>query len=114
MLQPPLITMTTDFGLSDMYVGVMKGVALTIAPQARLIDLTHAIAPQNLLEAGARLEAALDYFPPGTVHLIVVDPGVGSDRAALVVQTAACLFVAPDNGVLTLPLHRYPAQAIIK
>lgn len=114
MSQPPFITMTTDFGHSDMYVGVMKGVVLSIARQAHLIDLTHNISPQNVLEAGARLEAALDFFPPGTIHLVIVDPGVGSQRAALVVQTADCLFVAPDNGVLTLPLRRCPAQSVIK
>src|SRR5947208_3343211 len=98
----PLITLTTDFGLEDTYVGVLKGVILGIAPQVRLIDLTHAIAPQNLLEASVRLEAAIDYFPAGTIHLVIVDPGVGSARDALVVETQQSLFVAPDNGVLTL------------
>src|SRR5262249_19065767 len=96
------------------YVGVMKGVLLTLSPQARLVDLTHEISPQNLLEASARLETALDYFPSGTVHLAVVDPGVGSERAALAVQTSDCLFVAPDNGVLTLPLRRHPARTLVK
>ena len=105
-LPPPLITLTTDFGLMDTYVGVMKGVLYSLAPNARLVDLTHDIAPQNILEASARLEAAIDYFPPGTVHLVVVDPGVGSSRAACVVETERALFVAPDNGVLTMPLRR--------
>jgi S-adenosylmethionine hydrolase len=84
----------------------MKGVILSIAPRARLIDLTHNIAPQAILEASARLEAALPYFPPGTIHLVVVDPGVGSARRACVVETAGARYVAPDNGVLTLPLRR--------
>src|SRR5450432_3987384 len=102
---PPIITLTTDFGLTDTYVGVMKGVILGIEPRARLVDLTHDVAPQNLLEAGARLEAAIAYFPPNTIHLVVVDPGVGTDRAAIIVRTLSSLFVAPDNGVLTLPLR---------
>ncbi|HLV79951.1 MAG TPA: SAM-dependent chlorinase/fluorinase [Chthonomonadaceae bacterium] len=109
-----LITLTTDFGLADTYVGVMKGVILGIAPAARLVDLTHAIAPQDLLEASARLEAAIPYFPPGTIHLVVVDPGVGTERAALVVETDTGLFVAPDNGVLTLPLLQFPARRAIR
>jgi S-adenosylmethionine hydrolase len=113
-LQPPLITLTTDFGLSDTYVGVMKGVILSIAPQARLIDLTHDVAPQNLLEAGARLDAAIDYFPPGAIHLAVVDPGVGSARAACVVETERALFVAPDNGVLTQPLRRIGIERFVR
>lgn len=111
---PPLITLTTDFGLIDTYVGVMKGVILGIAPQARLVDLTHDIAPQNVLEASVCLEAAIDYFPEGTIHLVVVDPGVGTERAAIVVQTETCRFVAPDNGVLTLPLRRRPAQRVVQ
>ena len=113
-LDPPLITLTTDFGLADMYVGVMKGVMLGIAPQTRLVDLTHEIGPQKVLEASARLEAAVGYFPRGTIHLVVVDPGVGSERAAIVVRTAESLFVAPDNGVLTLPLRRQPPLEAFK
>ena len=113
LLDPPLITLTTDFGLTDTYVGVMKGVLYTIAPNARLVDVTHGVAPQNILEASARLESAIDYFPPGTIHVVVVDPGVGSDRHACVVQTENALFVAPDNGVLTLPLRRQlPIRAV--
>ena len=113
-LQPPLITLTTDFGLMDTYVGVMKGVMYSLAPNARLVDLTHDIAPQNILEASARLETAVDYFPPGTVHLVVVDPGVGSKRAACVVETERALFVAPDNGVLTMPLRRSPILRAVR
>ncbi len=113
-LQPPLITLTTDFGLVDTYVGVMKGVIYALAPDARLVDLTHEVSPQNVLEASARLEAAIDYFPPGTAHVVVVDPGVGSHRAACVVETERALFVAPDNGVLTLPLRRQPAVRAVR
>lgn len=113
-LQPPLLTLTTDFGLADTYVGVMKGVIYGIAPDARLVDLTHEVSPQNVLEASARLEAAIDYFPLGTAHVVVVDPGVGSHRAACVVETERALFVAPDNGVLTLPLRRLPAVRAVR
>jgi S-adenosylmethionine hydrolase len=111
---PPVITLTTDFGLSDTYVGVMKGVILGIAPEARLVDLTHDIAPQNVLEASLRLASACPYFPAGTIHLVVVDPGVGSDRAAVVVETETGLFVAPDNGVLTVPLRHTPTRRILR
>lgn len=109
----PIITLTTDFGLADMYIGVMKGVLLGIAPGARLVDLTHEIAPQNVLEASLRLAAAVPYFPSGTIHLVVVDPGVGSERRAVVVETEQRRFVAPDNGVLTACLRQTPAQRVL-
>ena len=112
-LVPSVITLTTDFGLSDTYVGVMKGVILTVCPRARIVDLTHDIRPQNLLEATARLEAAVPYFPPGTIHLIVVDPGVGTARDAVIVRTEVSFFVAPDNGVLTLPLRVQPPIEVV-
>jgi S-adenosylmethionine hydrolase len=101
----PVVTLTTDFGLTDTYVGVMKGVILRIAPEAHIVDLTHDIAPHNVLEAAIRLQGAARYFQDGTVHLVVVDPGVGTDRAAVVVKTARHWFVAPDNGVLTAALR---------
>lgn len=109
VLRPPLITLTTDFGLADAYVGVMKGVILSIAPEARLVDLCHLISPQSLIQAAVQLEASVDYFPPGAVHVIVVDPGVGTERGVLMVETNRALFVAPDNGVLTLALRRQQA-----
>lgn len=108
MPAPSVITLTTDFGLSDTYVGVMKGVILGINPDARLVDLTHDIRPQDLMEASVRLQGAVPYFPPGTIHLVVVDPGVGTSRGMVIVRTAASTFVAPDNGVLTLPLRSQP------
>lgn len=109
----PLITLTTDFGLADTYVGVMKGVILGIAPKARIVDLTHEISPQNIMEASIRLESAVDFFPDGTVHLVVVDPGVGSERDAIVVQTERAIFVAPDNGVLTFILAHRPIRKAV-
>jgi S-adenosylmethionine hydrolase len=105
----PIITLTTDFGLTDTYVGVMKGVILGIAPEARIVDITHAVEPQNVLEAAIRLQGAASYFPDGTIHVVVVDPGVGTDRAAVVVESERCRYVAPDNGVLTEALAERPA-----
>jgi len=96
-----LITLTTDFGLEDGYVGTMKGVILGINPQAVIVDLSHEIAPQDVREAAYVLYTAYRYFPPRTVHLVVVDPGVGSERRAIALRTRQAVFVAPDNGVLS-------------
>jgi S-adenosylmethionine hydrolase len=96
-----VITLTTDFGLRDPYVAAMKGVMLSLAPEARLVDVTHDVASHDVVGAALVLEAAAPFFPPGTVHLAVVDPGVGTARRALVVATADATFVAPDNGLLT-------------
>ncbi|HIJ89759.1 MAG: SAM-dependent chlorinase/fluorinase [Desulfobulbaceae bacterium] len=99
---PPIITLTTDFGLQDEYVGVMKGILTALAPQARLIDLCHNIRAQDLRQTAFTLQAAAPYFPAGTIHLAVVDPGVGSKRELLILQTMdRHYFVAPDNGLLT-------------
>ncbi|MBN2303201.1 MAG: SAM-dependent chlorinase/fluorinase [Anaerolineae bacterium] len=98
------IALLTDFGLSDSYVGVMKGVMLSICPSARLIDLTHAIQPQNIRQAAYVLLTAYRYFSPDTVFLIVVDPGVGTPREPIAVQTHHGIYVAPDNGVLSYVL----------
>ncbi|HET6201349.1 MAG TPA: SAM-dependent chlorinase/fluorinase [Planctomycetota bacterium] len=98
------VTLTTDFGSRDAFVGVMKGVILGIAPDARIVDLSHEIAPQSTREAAFLLRASWSYFPAGTVHVVVVDPGVGSDRAILAARRAGHLFLAPDNGVLTAVL----------
>ncbi|MCI0587511.1 MAG: SAM-dependent chlorinase/fluorinase [Planctomycetes bacterium] len=98
---PPLVTLTTDFGSRDGFVGVMKGVILGIAPDARIVDLSHEVAPQSVREAAFLLQAAWPYFPGGTVHVVVVDPGVGSDRAILAARRRGQVFLAPDNGALT-------------
>ena len=106
MNEPPrIITLTTDFGTSDAYVGIMKGVILSINPNARVVDVTHAIPPQDIYEAAFSIYAAHSYFPKGTIHIIVVDPGVGSDRQAIVCQTESAFFVCPDNGVLSYLLQ---------
>lgn len=100
-----LITLTTDFGMQDGNVGVMKGVIYGINPQVRIVDLSHDIEPQKIAQAAFVLSRHYRYFPAGAIHLVVVDPGVGSERRALIVQTAEAFFVAPDNGVLTYVVH---------
>jgi S-adenosylmethionine hydrolase len=97
----PIITLTTDFGLADAYVAAMKGVILGINPEATLVDICHTIEPQNVLQAAFILSTACEFFPPGTIHLVVVDPGVGTERRAIILRTPQAYFVAPDNGVLS-------------
>jgi len=97
-----IITLTTDFGLDDPYVAIMKGVILGIAPHATIVDYTHGVEPGNIAQAAHLLRTGCQYFPQGTVHVAVVDPGVGSDRRAIAIETPACTFVGPDNGVLAL------------
>jgi len=101
---PPIITLTTDFGLQDPYVAAMKGAILAINPAARLVDVSHAIRPQAIEQAVFVLAAAWPYFPQGTIHVAVVDPAVGSRRRALALRTVAATFVGPDNGVLSAAL----------
>ncbi|MCB0164299.1 MAG: SAM-dependent chlorinase/fluorinase [Anaerolineae bacterium] len=100
----PIITLTTDFGQSDGYVGAMQGVILNICPSAKIIHLTHHIAPQNIWAGAFVLYQAFSYYPSHTVHCVVIDPGVGSARRAVAVETRQGLFVGPDNGVLSLAL----------
>lgn len=100
-MRRPVITLLTDFGIEDAFVGVMKGVILSLAPEAQLIDLTHRVKPQSIHQAARVLRYSVPYFPPDTIHLVVVDPGVGSQRKPMILQTPDGFFVAPDNGVLT-------------
>ncbi len=100
-----LIALLTDFGTTDTYVGVMKGVMLDINPALQLVDLTHAIQPQNIKQAAFTLLNSYSFFPPQTVFLVVVDPGVGSARKPIAVRAGHWLFVAPDNGVLSYALR---------
>ena len=97
-----IITVTTDFGLTDPYVGIMKGVMLNLNPEARFVDITHMIEPGDITEGALALEAACPHFPARTVHLAVVDPGVGGGRRPIAVETENFLFVGPDNGLLSL------------
>ncbi|MBT3366008.1 MAG: SAM-dependent chlorinase/fluorinase [Nitrospina sp.] len=116
----PVITLTTDFGLDDPFVGIMKGVILNIAPDAQIVDITHNVEPQNIAQAALILNATYPWFPRKTVHVVVVDPGVGGTaktsskkkggpgpviRRAMVVQSKFQTFIGPDNGVLTSALY---------
>ncbi|MEQ8187037.1 MAG: SAM-dependent chlorinase/fluorinase [Candidatus Eremiobacterota bacterium] len=96
-----LIAILTDFGLKDGFVGTMKGVILGINPSVKIVDISHDIAPQNIMEASYVLKSSSPYFPAGTIFLVVIDPGVGSDRKAIIVKTSRFLYLGPDNGVLS-------------
>lgn len=106
IVAPSIITLTTDFGLADHYVGVMKGVIASIHPDARTVDISHAVRPHCVPEGAFYVAQAYRFFPPGTVHLAVVDPGVGSSRRAIAALAAGHYFVAPDNGVLSQVFER--------
>jgi S-adenosylmethionine hydrolase len=103
-----IITLTTDFGYSDHFVGTMKGVILTIAPKATIVDITQDIEPFNILEGAFTLAQSYPYFPKGTIHVAVVDPGVGTSRRALLVEAAAQYFIGPDNGVFSMIYSAVP------
>ena len=107
----PIITFTSDFGHEDWFVGVIHGVLYGICPEARVVDLAHSIPPGNIGRAAFVLEAAAPDFPPGTLHLAVVDPGVGTDRRALAVRAHGQIFVGPDNGILEWALAAPGAEA---
>lgn len=105
---PSLITLLTDFGTSDYFVGALKGVILSINHQARIVDLTHDIPPQDVATAAFTLQAAYPSFPAGTIHVAVVDPGVGSSRRPIVGSACAQFFVGPDNGIFSYVFRRDP------
>ena len=105
-----MITLTTDFGQADHFVGAMKGVILSIAPRARIVDITHEISPYDLNEASFVIAQAWRYFPKGTIHVVVVDPGVGGARRPILASAGGHYFVAPDNGVLTMIYGAAPAK----
>jgi hypothetical protein len=106
----PIITLLTDFGRRDPYVAAMKGVILTICPQAELVDISHGVHPQAIRQAAYLLASAAPFFPAGTVHMAVVDPGVGTERRAVAIGTARACYVGPDNGLLSLVLEQAPVQ----
>ena len=109
-MSSPLLVFTTDFGLSDSYAGVMKGVALNINPELSFIDLTHQVSPQNIAQGAFVLGVSYRYFPPDAIHVAVVDPGVGTKRRPLLLETNHGSFVAPDNGLLSRVLAEYLAE----
>jgi len=107
-----LVTLTTDFGARDWFVGVMKGVILGINQRATMVDMTHEIPPGDIQAGAFVLMAACRYFPKGTVHVAVVDPGVGSGRRGIAVRTAGAVFIGPDNGILSWALAREKIKTV--
>src|SRR5947207_396860 len=107
-----VVTLTTDFGSHDWFVGTMKGVILGINPKASTVDITHELPPGDVRAGGFALAASYSFFPTGTVHVTVVDPGVGSRRRAIAVQTSKYFFIGPDNGVLSWALRKEKVRAI--
>jgi S-adenosylmethionine hydrolase len=105
-----VITLLTDFGLLDGYPGVMKGVILSIAPGAQIVDLSHDISPQNVMEGALLLSRSARFFPEGTIHVAVVDPGVGTTRRAITGQIGSQYFVGPDNGIFSLVILQAEAD----
>ena len=114
MFKISIITLLTDFGLSDVYVGVLKGAIAQVNPQLTIIDLTHQIPPQNIAAGRFCLMSAYPYFPTGTVHIAVVDPGVGSSRRGVAVECANCVLVGPDNGLFSGVLSQENAIAAVE
>ena len=112
MAEPRVVTFTTDFGLQDPFVGIMHGVVLSIHPETRIVDICHAIPSFDLLDAAWTIAQSYRFFPPRSVHVIVVDPGVGSARRPIVAETDDYIFVAPDNGVLSLIEAREPSMTV--
>jgi S-adenosyl-L-methionine hydrolase (adenosine-forming) len=110
----PVLAFLTDFGTRDHYAGTMKAVALGICPDATLLDITHEVPPHDILAGAMELAAAYRYFPAGTIFVAVVDPGVGSARRGIAVETADYKFVAPDNGVLTAVLRETPPKKTVE
>jgi S-adenosyl-L-methionine hydrolase (adenosine-forming) len=98
----PIVTLTTDFGLNDHFVGAMKGVILEILPEAAIVDISHAVQAFDVLDGAIAISQAYSYFPTGTVHVVVVDPGVGTTRRPIIASSDGYHFVAPDNGVLSM------------
>ncbi len=107
---PAIVTLTTDFGLRDPYVAEMKGVILGITRDVHIVDISHEVAPHDITEGALALEAAVPCFPPGTVHVAVVDPGVGTARRGLALTWRGSVFIGPDNGVLTPFLGEGPGE----
>jgi S-adenosylmethionine hydrolase len=111
-LSNPIITLTTDFGTGDHLAGVLKGVILKILPNASIVDISHSVVPMDLLDGALTIGSAYSYFPPRTVHVVVVDPGVGTQRRPILVRTEQHYFVAPDNGVLSVVYEREPSVKV--
>ncbi len=112
MARHSIVTLTTDFGLQDHFVGTMKGVMIDINPEVKFVDISHAVEPFDVFDGALTIAQAYSYFPTGTVHMVIVDPGVGSARRPIVVSSEKYLFVAPDNGVLSLVYDHEPELSV--
>lgn len=112
-MEAKLITLTTDFGSKDPFVGIMKGVIFGINPNAHIIDLSHGIPPQDLMAGALVLRYSAPFFPQGTIHVAVVDPGVGTQRRPLLIESEGCFFIGPDNGILSLALEGKKVRQVI-
>lgn len=106
MAQQPIVTLTTDFGLSDHFVGAMKGVMLGINPSLQFVDISHQVTSHDVFDGAMTIGLSYSYFPTGTIHLVIIDPGVGSSRRPIIARGAQQIFVAPDNGILSLVYER--------
>jgi S-adenosylmethionine hydrolase len=113
MLTPPLITLLTDFGADSPYVAAMKGVIASLNPAARILDVTHSIPPQDIRTGAWTWEETLPYFPPGAIHVGVVDPGVGTARKMVCAVLGGSTYLAPDNGLLSRLARRFPPSTIV-
>ena len=109
-----IVTLLTDFGIKDAYVGTMKGVVMAINPAAVIIDISHHIAPQDLIQGAYIISSCYKYFPEKTVHIVVIDPGVGSNRSIIAVKARKHYFVAPNNGALTLLTDKEDIDTIVR
>src|SRR5438105_1073051 len=110
----PIITLTTDYGTNDHLVGTMKGVILKINPDVTIVDISHNVTAYDLLDGALTIGSAYSYFPPKTIHVVVVDPGVGTERRPLLVSAGNQYFVAPDNGVLSVVYDREPEHLVVR
>ena len=113
-MERKLITLTTDFGYKDPFVGIMKGVLVGINPDCRIIDLSHEVPPQDPMAGALVLRCSAPYFPKGTIHVVVVDPGVGTNRRPLLIESEGHFFIGPDNGVLSFALEGKEVGQIIE
>ena len=112
MAEPRIVTFTTDFGLQDPFVGIMHGVVLKIHPETRVVDICHAVPSFNVLDGAFTIAQSYRFFPPRTVHVVIVDPGVGGERRPILAETEDSIFIAPDNGVLSLVEKREPRFSV--
>src|SRR5438132_10194982 len=110
----PVIALLTDFGTRDHYAGTLKGVALSICPDANFVDISHEVPPHDVLAGALELAACYRYFPAGTIFLVVVDPGVGTSRRGIAAEAGEYRFVAPDNGVLTAVFNELPPRRTVE